>query len=214
MQLHTSDGVRITAAETGRGPRGVVFAHESDGTLCNWVRYAGELARRGVRVLVVDHRGHGSSADAPPDRALNWDLDIAAAVRSLRRDGVSRVALAGASAGGTAALVAASRPRGADAVASLSGPAEYGPLDAARAVPLLRVPAMFLVGAADAGFVPDARRLAGLTRAPHRLLVVPDDGWHGTSLLDDPEHGPALAEQLSRFLLAALSDTPASPAGR
>ncbi len=204
VRLRTRDGIRLAAAETGRGRRGVVFAHESDGTLCNWVPYATALARRGVRVLVVDLRGHGSSAAAPASRTLAWTLDVIAAAQRLRRGGVRRVALVGASAGGTAALVAAGDLPGVAAVASLSGPAGFGPLDAAQAVRTLRISVLYLVGALDRGFVPDARRLAMSTRGPHQLLVVPDNGWHGTALLDDPERGPALSALLTRFLLGAL----------
>jgi len=205
VHLRSTDGVRLVAAETGSGRRGVVLAHESDGSLCNWVPYATQLARQGVRVLLLDLRGHGSSGSGARGRTLATDLDVSAAATHLRASGTSRIAFVGASAGGTAALVAADRSPGADAVASVSGPAAFGPMDAARAAPRLKVPVLFMVGALDRGFVPDARQLAGLTRARHQLVVVPEDGWHGTAMIDDPEHGPMVAAVLTRFLLAALS---------
>jgi pimeloyl-ACP methyl ester carboxylesterase len=207
LQLRSRDGVRLAAAQTGHGQTGVVFAHESDGTLCNWVPYAASLARRGVQVLVLDGRGHGSSADAPAPRSAAWDLDVEAAAVALRRSGVTRIALVGASAGGTAALVAAVRVPSITAVASLSGPAEFAAMDAARAATQLQTPALYLVGALDSGFVPDARRLADRTRGPHQLTIVPDDGWHGTALLDDPIRGTKLAALLTDFLLHALRPT-------
>lgn len=205
VHLRSSDGVRLVAAETGSGRRGVVLAHESDGSLCNWVPYATQLARQGVRVLLLDLRGHGSSGSGARGRTLATDLDVSAAATHLRASGTSRIAFVGASAGGTAALVAADRAPGADAVASVSGPAAFGPMDAARAAPRLKVPVLFMVGALDRGFVPDARQLAGLTRARHELVVVPEDGWHGTAMIDDPDRGPMVTAVLNRFLLAALS---------
>lgn len=205
VRLRSSDGVRLAAAETGRGAVAVAFAHESDSSLCSWVPYATELARSGVRVLVLDARGHGSSQDGPAARPVAWDLDVAAAAGHLRRTGAKRVALVGASAGGTAALVAAATAPHVAAVASLSGPAEFASMNAAASVPSLHVPVLYLVGALDAGFVNDARRLAARTRGPHRLVIVPDVGFHGTALFLDPQQGRRLSARLTGFLTGALA---------
>jgi pimeloyl-ACP methyl ester carboxylesterase len=93
------------------------------------------------------------------------------------------VVLAGASMGGTGAIVAAADPAlGVDAVVSVSGPAEFGRLDAAAVAGDLGIPALFVVAEDDEPYAGDARVLAGA--AGGELVVVPGSA-HGTALFDD-----------------------------
>jgi pimeloyl-ACP methyl ester carboxylesterase len=115
------------------------------------------------------------------------DLDIAAAVARLRRDGVAHVTLVGSSMGATAVLVAAARIRPAvDGVVSLSAPARYAGLDATRAVATSRVPVRFLADTKDGAFATDARRLYRASAARDKALRLSSDGLHGQQLLALP----------------------------
>ena len=62
VRFAASDGTRLIGLQVGSGPRGVVLAHGYRSSLCEWLPQARRLARGGYRVLVFDHRNHGSSS--------------------------------------------------------------------------------------------------------------------------------------------------------
>ena len=108
VAFRATDGARLVGVLLGpaRSRAGVVVSHENEGSLCNWLPYGRRLARLGYRVLVYDSRGYGSSP-RPRQRAERFELDVAGAVRELRRRGVRRVVVAGGSMGAMSSLVAA-----------------------------------------------------------------------------------------------------------
>jgi pimeloyl-ACP methyl ester carboxylesterase len=173
------DGVLI-----GDGATGVVLAHQLHSNLCSWLPFAARLAAAGMRVLAFDFPS-----------TSNLDRYVLAAVAELRRQGVHSIALAGASMGGTAVLVAASRASSISRVASLSGPRTFEDLDAGRALPRVRVPTLFVAGREDSPYVDDARAMYRAAKGDKKLLVVPGSD-HGTALLDDEQ----VANQLLAFL--------------
>ena len=108
IRFRTSDGVRLSGAVVGSGPVGAVLIHEWPRDYCGWLPYAGYLSRHGVRALAFDLRCFGRSA-CPDGGRGRATTDVAAAMAELRRQGARRVALVGASMGGTIAVVAAGR---------------------------------------------------------------------------------------------------------
>ncbi len=102
--------------------------------------YLAERLTEVAAVLAVDLRGHGRSGGAST-LGLTETLDVAAAGAWLRRRGHRRVALVGASMGGTAAVRAAgAAPAGAyDAVCAISTPAVWGLTDTPAMRQLTRV---------------------------------------------------------------------------
>ncbi len=187
MSLHTKDSVRLAGAIFGKGPRGVVLAHESDATLCHWAPFARTLARQGYQVLALDFRNYGFSAKAKFPKNLNLTADLAAAGRELRRRGAKSVVLVGASMGATVSVASgASISPPVSAVASLSGARTFVRLDAEAAARRLRVPALFVASEDDPGYADEAQALFAADTAPgKRIEVVPGDD-HGVELLGAP----------------------------
>jgi pimeloyl-ACP methyl ester carboxylesterase len=110
VTLTASDGARLGAAVIGASsaPVGVVIAHGSSQTLCDWLDEAQRIANTDrARVLVVDRRGVGSSSSAHQDPPL-WPQDLVAGARWLERHGTHRIVLMGSSFGAPIAVVAAS----------------------------------------------------------------------------------------------------------
>jgi pimeloyl-ACP methyl ester carboxylesterase len=175
-------GADLDGVVIGDGASGVVLAHQLHSNLCSWLPFAKRLAAAGMRVLAFDFP---STSDL--------DRYVLAAVAELKHQGVHSIALAGASMGGTAVLVAASAK--ISRVASLSGPRDFEGLDAGRAVPRLRVPTLFVAGKEDSPYVDDARAMYRGASGDKKLLVVPGSD-HGTDLLDDGQ----VADQLLAFL--------------
>jgi pimeloyl-ACP methyl ester carboxylesterase len=183
VTLTTEDGVELDAVLVGDGEVGVVLGHQLRSDYCSWVPFAKKLAKRHVSALAINF------ASVSPDD------DMVAGARELQHRGAERIMLAGASLGGTAALVAAAQIDAAG-VASLSGPREFGGLDALPSVRRLDIPALFLAAQHDASFAGDARTLYRATKSRDKALVITTGFEHGTDLLQDPKAEHALLDFL------------------
>jgi pimeloyl-ACP methyl ester carboxylesterase len=181
--VHLS-GADLDGVVIGDGANGVVLAHQLHSNLCSWLPFAERLAATGMRVLAFDFPS-----------TSHLDRYVRAAVAELRHQGAHSIALVGASMGGTAVLVAASRGSKISRVASLSAPRDFEGLAAGRAVPRLHVPILFIAGKEDSPYVDDARAMYRAASGDKKLLVVPGSD-HGTDLLDDDQ----VADQLLAFL--------------
>ena len=153
----------------------------------SWYLEAAHLASQGYRVLTFDLRGYcpggaGGCSGGDKDPAAA-PTDVTAAITFLRAQGPTRVALIGASVGGTASLVAAASDGSVPVVITLSAPlalgslavtpSELGALDAAK---------LFIAGLGDpTGAAQAAQTLYDLSPQPKRLEVVTTDA-HGTDL--------------------------------
>jgi pimeloyl-ACP methyl ester carboxylesterase len=186
VRFRAADGTRLLGHRFGRGTTAVVLAHQSQGSLCEWLSYGRRLAAKGYLAFAFDFRSHGRSQLVFPPRSGRLGGDVAAAVRYLRARGARKVFLVGASMGGVAVVVggASIRPPVAGVV-SLSAPTTFGSVDAGAAAPGLRVPTLFLAAADDAGgrFATDARALHAATAASEKSLEILPGSSHGVSLM-------------------------------
>ncbi|MBO0701703.1 MAG: alpha/beta hydrolase [Candidatus Dormibacteraeota bacterium] len=186
----------LAGVEVGNGPTGVVLAHQSDGSHCDWWPYAPELVGLGYRVLAFDFDGYGASSSGNS----NYPRDVAAAARELRALGAQRVVLMGASMGGTAVVCAAPRldppPAG---VVDLSGPSSFEGMDAVAAARSLRAPALFAEGNQDP--IADVAPVQAAAASTDKPLVVADTSLHGVALLDPDTGSPQVRDAVRSFLL-------------
>jgi pimeloyl-ACP methyl ester carboxylesterase len=178
-----ADGTPVQGLLLGKGPTGVVLAHQAGADLCQWKPYAYALSRMGYRVLV-------------PNLTTTTDQVVAAAAALLRARGSASIALIGASMGGTAALAATSRIRPpVAAVISLSAPQSYNGVEALPAVRTLTVPVLFAASLADEPFATDARTMYAAAPVTVRQLVIVDGNAHGIELMT-----PTFTATLEQFL--------------
>jgi pimeloyl-ACP methyl ester carboxylesterase len=196
VAFRAPDGTKLAGHVFGRGRTAVVLAHQSDGTLCQWVPYATRLARLGYLALAFDFRNAGSSQTRHYPANIRYGGDVAGAVAEARRRGARKVFLVGGSLGGSAALQAAANVRPPVAgVVSVSGGADLS--NAITSVRSLKVPALYLAGSGDVDFAKDAQRLYDATPEGLRALTILDDSRHGTALVG----GNAKARQLIETFL-------------
>jgi pimeloyl-ACP methyl ester carboxylesterase len=169
--FQSSKGEKVVGAVLGTGETGLVLAHKVSSDLCEWLPYAKKLRDMGRRVLIFDF---GSDPVA----------DVVGAVAELRREGVTKVVLVGASMGGTATLVAASiiTPP-VSGVASLSGPKYYSGMDAMAASKQLTVRIIYMAAQDDEDFPADARAMYAGSPSVQKQLVILPGADHGSDLL-------------------------------
>ncbi|MFC7217202.1 alpha/beta hydrolase family protein [Streptomyces polyrhachis] len=172
--LALPDGMETDAYLTGKGPVGVIFSHQVNLNACSWVPLADQLAADGYQALAIN--------------SLSTEVDeLVAGAKLLREKGAKKIVLIGASKGGTGSLAAAAviEPP-VSAVVSLSGPAEFGDLDALAAVARLTMPVYLVVGRNDSRFFEDAEKLKkAATHSRDLKYEVIEGAEHGNSLLDE-----------------------------
>jgi dienelactone hydrolase len=184
FRIRAADGIRLAGHRFGRGPRAVVFAHERRGGACDWIPYARALAARGYLTIAFDFRGYGASQSPYGNAAFRQVADVTAMAKRARALGARKVILVGASMGGTAVVVAASNARPmVDGVVSLSGPSTYGVMNGVAAARKLTMPALYVVGGRDEGFVDESRILYEATGSTSKRLEIVDSDDHGVRLL-------------------------------
>ena len=124
----TQDGVSLAGLHWDAGLRdlGCVVAHGFTGSSRdpNVQAISRMLAARGLGVLAIDFRGHGSSGGRSTVGAEEIH-DIDAGVRWLREHGYAKVAVLGWSMGGSSVLRYAGLGGQADAVVSVSSPGRW-----------------------------------------------------------------------------------------
>ena len=199
VTFSSTGDVTLSGRLFGTGPDGVVLAHMYPADQTSWFPYAERLAAAGYRVLTFDFRGYGTSTGGKDIAKI--DQDVEAAVRKVKAEGAQRVALVGASMGGTASLIAAGRVP-VVGVATLSAPVEFMGLDARSAVPQVSAPKLFLAAEKDVGAA-GARELDRLAAPPKTLVLYPGSD-HGTALLTG-SNGIAVADRITSFLQSAFS---------
>ena len=204
LWFRAADGTKLVGHRFGKGSTAVILAHQSVGSLCDWLPYAKRLAAQGYFAFPVDFRGYGFSETPPTARAANrYAADLTAAVKAVRKLGKRKVILVGASMGGIASLVAAANVSPpVDGVVSVSAPARFRGLDAVKTAPRLRVPALYLAAAGDDNgefdFSADAETMFAATASPDKQLEVLPGRLHGILLLDGSARARALVETFLR----------------
>ncbi|MFZ3386123.1 MAG: alpha/beta fold hydrolase, partial [Candidatus Hydromicrobium sp.] len=103
----TEDDIKINGNIFGSGNRWVILSHMYPTDQTSWFDFARYLADNGYIVLTYDFRGYGKSGGSQD--ISNIDKDLEAALDFVIRHDAEKIFLIGASMGGTASLVVASR---------------------------------------------------------------------------------------------------------
>jgi len=200
VSFPTDDGGRVYADLYGAGNRGVVLAHGGRFTKESWTKQALALADAGHRVLAIDFRGRGQSRGGPRLEPGEDGLrfDVLAAVRYLRENGASTVAVVGGSMGGGAAAEVATeaKPGEIDRLVLLA----HSPIEHPERI---AVPTLFILARDD----PQANgtpRLVAIREqyekaaGPKELVVL--EGSAHAQFIFDTDQGDRLMREILRFL--------------
>jgi dienelactone hydrolase len=218
VRFQAADGTSLNGVLVGRGPAGVVLAHQYPSDLCGFWPFATYLAKRGLRAFAIDLRCFGRSACPEGDAKGRVVDDLVAAVAELRRRGVTSVALLGASMGASAVLIAGTQVKPpVAAVVSLSGEPNPTnlvggiPLNAGAAIAQLTVPTMFVVATDDRyASVKETRTMYRAVKTDAKRLEVLSgdfDGLHGWQLLRIPATGEEFGPTAARVTAVLTAHT-------
>ena len=203
ITFDSTDGVTLSGRLFGpdEGTAGVVLAHMFPSDQSAWYFFANRLGELGYRVLTFDFRGYcpGGDGCSQGEKAISaiWQ-DVEGAVEALRSEGTTRLALVGASMGGTASLIAASKEgRDVDAVITLSAPPSFEGLDAGPEV-LAQVAAakLFIAGNGDIAATQAVDAFYGQSLQPKRPVILTTDD-HGTDILSGNQAGIVSTEMIN-----------------
>ena len=220
VTFKTSDDVTLAGRLFGPADatEGVVLAHMLPADQTSWFPFAERLAKQGFRVLTFDFRGYcpgGDGGCSEGDKDIDAaPTDLRAAVDFLRADGVQRLGIAGASMGGTAALLVASMDRqGIPALVMLSAPQVLSGLavgpDQLQTVTGAK---LYIAGLGDpAGAAKSADAMAALGPQPVNEEIVAVDE-HGTDLLSS-SHGEQLQAMIEQWFVHYLAPPGGGSAG-
>lgn len=216
VRFESADGIELEGRlfEAEGATAGVVLAHMRPADQRSWFGFADTLADEGYRALTFNFRGYCPGgevgcSEGQVDPPSLWQ-DVLGAVRFLRSTGVPRVAVIGASMGGTAALVAAAETDARiGAVATLSAPRSFEGLEAtSEMLVTMGAAKLFVAGNGDAAAAADAQSMYDGSVPPKRVEILPSED-HGTDLLDGnqgPNVRQLLLGWLARFLPVRVSD--------
>jgi alpha-beta hydrolase superfamily lysophospholipase len=196
VRFTTEDGVGLVGDLRGEGTVGVVLAHMYPEDRASWEEFASLLAAEGYVALNFDFRGFGGSAGEP--RVPEMWRDVVAAAETLRSRGARRVVVVGASMGGTAALVAASRVE-LDGVVTLSAPSTF--MGIAATPEVLRAidePKLFIAADGDGQAAITAQDFYVRSPGAKRVEIVTGSD-HGTDLLEGAQ-GEVVRMHIMSFL--------------
>jgi alpha/beta superfamily hydrolase len=195
VSFQTADGVTIRGHLFGEGKTLVILAHMRPSDQTSWYGFAEELAKAGYSALTFDFRGYGESEGS--QELSKIDLDVEAAIETMRDKGFEVIYLVGASMGGTASLIAAARQEVAGVVA-ISAPSSFEGLDAEAVVGQVSARKLFIASKGDTSAMTSLERLFERAPEPKEEKVF-EGSDHGTNLLEG-EYAAEVKAAITAFL--------------
>lgn len=203
------DNTPLVAALYNAGNRIVILAHQRNGDRTKWDGFARVLQKNRYSVLSLDFRGYGGSGGTADFNRM--DSDILAAVTFARQQlHADRIAIIGASMGGTYATAALGDPL-VKGVALLSSPAKVENFSVSLSALQLPDPLKYFIGCEA-----DALYMAALTDMFKQSIAKQDKlhpvraelvslkcAAHGLEIFNGPQQ-ERLTALLLGFVQAAL----------
>lgn len=203
VTFRTQDGFLLEGTVFGSGERGVILAHAFTADQSSWFDFAGELAAIGYNVLAFNFRGYGKSQG---DRDIGViDRDVVAAIDFMvtQSDAPKGVVVVGASMGGTASLIAATKSSSVKAIVTLSAPVEFMGLDASGLHWAPMTQKLIIAAQDDPNGAAGAAGELYRDSAPAAEIEIISGSEHGTEILVGPK-GRKVRDLILSFMRKTL----------
>lgn len=182
----------------GTGSVGIIFGHQIDGKICQWIETARAFAAKGYRTLVFDFAGYGLARNTTSPTTT---ADVVAAAEHLKTLGVTKVVLIGASLGGGAVVTASVKVTlPVAAVVSLSGTGRLQTAESSvDAAAQLKAPLLCAAAKRDRGgdYATLATQMCPAKGPGPRQLLLVEGVGHGVDLY---QHDPAVKAAVDAFV--------------
>jgi uncharacterized protein len=197
VTFKTEDGIDIGGNIFGTGKKWVILSHMYPTDQTSWFDFARELADKGYIVLTYDFRGYGKS-DGDQD-IPNIYKDTEAALNFVKQYDAEKIFLIGASMGGAASLIVASKEE-VDGVISFSSAIEFMGLSAMDNIKDIQSPKLFMASQGDAGAT-EAANIFYEISSGSKYLTILNGNSHGTFIFqEEPENAEIAKQNMFDFL--------------
>ncbi len=193
----TEDNIKLNGNIFGSGNKWVILSHMFPTDQTSWFEFAEMLKENGYIVLTYDFRGYGKSGGSQDVSKL--DIDLTAALTYIRQYNPELTYLMGASMGGTASLVVASKER-IDGVISFSSPDEFEGISAINVIGDIVAAKLFIASQGDENAARSATEMYEKSMEP-KFLEILEGNSHGTFIFEEePKNAEKVKELVLNFL--------------
>lgn len=206
VQFMTDDNLKLTGWLYNSGKStAIIGAHMYPSNKTDWSRFAPELTKMGVTVLVFDFHNFGESQSRPEEgegniKSETLDNDLLAAITFMQSQGANKIILMGASMGGTTVLRVAGK---ADVAAVIAVSVAYGTFIRGITIDKAMVEAItepkMLVGSEFDGATEPTKQIFNDAKDPKELHIYPGAD-HGSNIFYDAQNREDFLKHLSDFL--------------
>ncbi len=196
VSFKTEDGVKIAGTLFGEGKIGIILSHMYPTDQKAWWKFAEELAKKGYLVLTYDFRGYGDSAGEKEIAKIYLDLEAA---YDFMKKKVNDIVLMGASMGGTASIIVASKKK-VKGLICLSAPDSFKGLDATKYIKDVTVPKMFIACKGDIYAARSVKYFSSVAKKPFTSKIF-DCSKHGIWMFDSD-----IKDDLQKLIFKFLSE--------
>ena len=197
ITFETEDNIDISGNIFGSGSKWVILSHMFPTEQTSWFDFADYLADNGYIVLTYDFRGYGKSGGSKDISQIYKDLE--AAVDFIRQYDIEKMFFIGASMGGTASIIVASKEE-TDGLVTISAPVEFKGLSTTGKVEKVKCPKLIIASKGDIPAADSADSLFKKFPKPKDIKIF-DGSAHGTFIFDEePENGKVLKQLIIDFL--------------
>lgn len=197
VTFKTEDNIAINGNIFGSGDKWVILSHMYPTDQTSWFDFANFLAENGYVVLTYDFRGYGKSGGSKEISKIYIDLD--AALDFIKQYEVKKLFLVGASMGGTASIIGASKEK-IDGLISISAPTEFKGLSAISEIEKVNCPKLFIASKGDKFAAKSAYTFFEKSPQPKDIEIL-DGNAHGSFIFtEEPQNGEKLKQLILDFL--------------
>ena len=197
VTFKTEDSIVINGNIFGSGGKWGILSHMFPTEQTSWFDFAEYLTENGYIVLTYDFRGYGKTGGSKDISQIYKDLE--AAVDFIKQYDIKKIFLVGASMGGTASIIVASKEK-VDGLVSISAPTEFKGLSAVDEIEKVQCPKLVIASKGDVPVAESANILFEEFSEPKSIKIF-DGSAHGTFIFDkEPEKGEILKKLILDFL--------------
>jgi len=205
MWVTTDDGT-FDVGLIGEGDVTAILVHQLNENSCGWFPFATNLAEEGVRVMLLSLCGYGETECTGGSLTGTGADAVLAAADWARQNGAERVVVAGASIGGTTAMIAATHDADTgllDGVADLSSPLVADGSDIRRGAPSITIPTFLAVGRGDSVVSVSEMHEVADALASTEVTLLDQGSGHGWEMLNGPGDASdqTVGDQLTAFIV-------------